>query len=179
MATLLSKRGQPRCHGPGASPRSACLGSAPLAAIARGESFAPTQSARTSPVAARDDCRLELPASWRSHPGPRARARLTWTAVAIPRLPGASACAEPPGTGPPPAFPREGERVPPRPRCLPSPDNPCRGSPRPPQAVPSLGSNTADASSILELPRAFDEASGSKKTRSCLSATNFKSRAHH
>jgi len=54
------ERGQPRCHGPGASPRSACLGSAPLTAIARCESFAPTRSARTPHVAARDD------ASWRS-----------------------------------------------------------------------------------------------------------------
>jgi hypothetical protein len=36
MATMpFRARGQPRCHGPGASPRSACLGSAPPVAIAR------------------------------------------------------------------------------------------------------------------------------------------------
>ena len=107
MATLLSERGQPRCHGPGASPRSACLGSAPPAAIARGESFAPTQSARTSHVAARDERRLELPAPWRTLPRSHTRASLTWTAVAIPRLPDGLRLR---GT----AWDRAASRVPPR-----------------------------------------------------------------
>jgi len=84
MATLLSERGQPRCFGPGASTRSACLDSAPLAAIARNESFAPTQSARTPPVAARDERRLESPASLEElFRDPRARARQTAAAFAV------------------------------------------------------------------------------------------------
>jgi len=62
-------RGQSRFHGPGASPRSACLSLAPPIAIARGGSFAPTRSARTPHVAARDERRLEKPASWRPLPG--------------------------------------------------------------------------------------------------------------
>jgi len=43
--------------------------------------------------------------------------------------------------GPPPAFPREGKRDPPHPRCLPSPDPPFRvWAPPPPHPVPSLWS---------------------------------------
>jgi hypothetical protein len=85
----------------------------------------------------------------------------------------------PAGTGPHPAFPREGERVPPHPRCLPSPVSPCRGSPRPPQAVPSLWIDGADAFSIHALSLAFDEAWGNARSRSCLCVTGLKGRAHH
>jgi len=70
-------------------------------------------------------------------------------------------------TGPPHTHPREGERDPLHPRCLPSSDSPCRGSPCPPQAVPSLWSNEAGAFFVPPAARAFDEASGSARTRSC------------
>jgi hypothetical protein len=70
-------------------------------------------------------------------------------------------------TGPPHTHPREGERDPLHPRCLPSSDSPCRGSPRPPQAVPSLWSGDAGAFFVPRAARAFDEASGSARTRSC------------
>jgi hypothetical protein len=139
------------------------------------ESFAPTHSARTPLVAARGEHRLELPASrrrpsgvsWHERawlrfcpcerdlrlpepwPAPlRSRFRVLWT-------------------GPPLAHPREGERDPLHPRCLPSSDSPCRGSPRPPQAVPSLWSGDAGAFFVPRAARAFDEASGSARTRSC------------
>lgn len=72
-----------------------------------------------------------------------------------------------PWTGPPHAHPREGERDPLHPRCLPSSDSPCRGSPRPPQAVPSLWSGDAGAFFVPRAARAFDEASGSVRIRSC------------
>lgn len=48
--------------GQGPRPRQLPRCSAPPTAIARGESFAPTQSARTPPVAARCSVRLETPA---------------------------------------------------------------------------------------------------------------------
>ena len=93
--------------------------------------------------------------------------------------PGVAAFAGPFGTGPPHAFPREGERAPLHPRCLPSLDNPCRGSPRRPQAVPSLWSNEADAFSILALPGPLTRLRGTRGLgRACVRPAS-KSRAHH
>jgi len=167
-------RGQPRCHGPGASPRSACLGSAPPVAIARAR--ASPQPIRLghllSPLAAsagwsclrRGDLLPEPPGT----SAPSFDLALS-SAIYASRVPGPLPCgrgsvAE---TGPPHAHPREGERDPLHPRCLPSSDSPCRGSPRPPQAVPSLWSGEAGAFFVPRAARAFDEASGSARTRSC------------
>jgi hypothetical protein len=86
-------------------------------------------------------------ASWsRLHRGrdsleyPLSRARLTGS-LSRSRLPGRLSPTS--RKGPPHVYPREGERAPPHPRCLPSPDNPCRGSPRLPQTVPSLWTSGA------------------------------------
>jgi len=170
-AVPFRDRGQSRCHGPGASPRSACLGSAPPVAIAR---------ARASPQPNRLGHLLSPLA-----------ASAGWSCLRrggiLPEPPGTSApgfdsplraLSPPPqqsapfrsrfcGTGPPHAHPREGEHDPLHPRCLPSSDSPCRDSPRPPQAVPSLWSGDAGAFFVPHAARAFDEASGSVRTRSC------------
>jgi hypothetical protein len=175
MATIpFRERGQSRCHGPGASSRSACLDSAPPAAIAR--AGASPQPIRLGHLLSR----LAASAGWSclrrgdSFRSLLARARLAsiWLLRARSPPPGAMArslavavpCSE---TGPPHTHPREGERDPLHPRCLPSSDSPCRGSPCPPQAVPSLWSNEAGAFFVPPAARAFDEASGSARTRSC------------
>jgi hypothetical protein len=98
-------------------------------------SFAPTRSARTPHVAARDVRKPEKPASLDALSVRHARASLTSTAGAIAVSLG-SRFRGPAGTGPPPAFPREGERDPPHPRCLPSLVGPCRGPPRPSPSCP-------------------------------------------
>jgi hypothetical protein len=136
------------------------------------ESFAPTHSARTPLVAARGERRLELPASRRAPSGVSWHER-AWLRsgpcerdLRLPQMPAplrSRFC----GIGPPHTHPREGERDPLHPRCLPSSDSPCRGSPCPPQAVPSLWSNEAGAFFVPPAARAFDEASGSARTRSC------------
>ena len=171
MATLpFRERGQSRSHGPGAPSRSACLGSASPYAIAR---------ARASPQPIRLGhllSRLAACAGWSclrrggSFRFLLARARLASIRpfgrdLRLPELRFLAVAV--PWTGPPHAHPREGERDPLHPRCLPSPDSPCRGSPRPPQAVPSLWSGDAGAFFVPPAARAFDEASGSARTRSC------------
>jgi hypothetical protein len=160
VRSLSGPRGcQPRGHGPGASIRGAWpRGAAPSTAIARGESFAPTRSARTPHVASSPRSpvgvsgavgatfvtrRNELPSARRS----RAAASVE-TAAAARR------------TGPPPAPPREGRNVPLHPRCLPSPNSPLAGLNHPPQAVPNLWTGRASASSTPAAPCAFDEGSG-------------------
>jgi hypothetical protein len=173
MATIpFRERGQSRCHGPGASSRSACLDSAPPAAIARaGASPQPIRLGHLlSPLAAsagwsclrRGELLPESPGT--SAPG--FDLALASRDLRLPQMPAPLRlrfC----GTGPPHTHPREGERDPLHPRCLPSSDSPCRGSPCPPQAVPSLWSNEAGAFFVPPAARAFDEASGSARTRSC------------
>jgi hypothetical protein len=175
MATIpFRERGQSRCHGPGASSRSACLDSAPPAAIARagalpqpirlGHLLSPLAASAGWSCLRRGELLPESPCT--SAPGfdlalasaiSASRWQARFLAVAVP-------CSE---TGPPHTHPREGERDPLHPRCLPSSDSPCRGSPCPPQAVPSLWSNEAGAFFVPPAARAFDEASGSARTRSC------------
>jgi len=138
------------------------------------ESFAPTHSARTPLVAARGERRLELPASRRSPSGALlARACLASICSCERDLrlpdPGPLPCGRVPfpGQGRLTRTPAKGNAI----RCTrgafhPS-DSPCRGSPRPPQAVPSLWSGDAGAFFVPRAARAFDEASGSARTRSC------------
>jgi hypothetical protein len=109
----------------GQGPRSEAAwprGAASPTTIARGESFAPTRSARTPHVAR----------SWRSPAGDAdatgstivdpVRARLASDAFTPP--PPSSPLPRARRIGPPPAPSREGERVPLHPRCLPSSDSP-------------------------------------------------------
>jgi hypothetical protein len=102
---------------------------APLAALARAESFAPTRSARTPRVVGPWSGRPEWPV------------RHVRTHLATPRFRGASprrrAFASP-SAGPPPAPSREGGCVPLHPRCLPLSKLPSGEGPSYPQAVPSL-----------------------------------------
>jgi hypothetical protein len=155
VAALLSKRSQPRCHRPGASPRSACLSSTPPAAIARGGSFAPTRSTRTPPVAAYDVHRLELPASWGSVRTPHI-SEPDVNRRSDPRLPGTFRSH---GS----AWERAASRTPPRRGArsaapeMPSVAGfpPAGGPPSPPQAVPSLWRNSTDAFSILKPPESL------------------------
>jgi len=79
----------------------------PSVAIARGGSLSPTWSARTPPVASSFQRRLEKPT-------------LKVNPVGYPRARRAGFAFTCPLKGPPYAFPREGERAPLHPRCLPS-----------------------------------------------------------
>ena len=112
----LSRHSQPRFHGPG----TAMVSHARLlsAAIARGESFTPTRSARAPPVA------ILLPpeaGEASAEDDPPSRGTSTGSPGEAPLS------QEQRLEGPLHAIPREGERITPRPRCLPSTSSPPKG----------------------------------------------------
>jgi hypothetical protein len=129
MATSLSRRSQPRCHGPGALPEAA----APMLRHPSPQSL----TVKASPQPDRLGHLLSLSMSVVRLEDLN-RSRLSWSrrmdspsvAPVAPRL-----------VGPPPAILREEGRVPLHPRCLPSPERAGEGSAVLPQAVPSLWSN--------------------------------------
>jgi hypothetical protein len=179
MATLLSERGQSRCHGPGASPRSACLDSAPLPTIARGKELRP------NPIGSDTSCRrpCRSPAGVAGIVGAPARgalsrACLTWSAEAI-RVSRGYRFRGTLGQGRLTRSPAKGSAL----RCTRGAfrrwTNPCRGSPRHPQAVPSLWKNGADAFSIIVLLWPLTRLRTTRGLgRACVRPAS-KSRAHH
>jgi len=144
----LSEISQPRFHGPG----TGMVTHARLlpTAIARGRSFTPTRLARAPPVAS-----LLPPGAGEASAGDEPQLRY------IHRLAGRDlALAKPRLEGPPHAPSREGERIPPHPRCLPSMGLPPKGCAlaRPVLCFQSAVEQRAGAFSFTAHSPAFDQA---------------------
>lgn len=129
-------RGQPRGHGPGASIRgfhgleARLLPSRSLAVEASPQPDRLGHLVSQARLDRRLECRRRgMPPSWRpvtSSPDERrSRAAVSAGPAAAVRR-----------TGPPPALSREGQRVQPHPRCLPSPDLPLSGLAPPSTSCP-------------------------------------------